>query len=162
MQPQYPVHMHLELTPAQETFRAEVEAFARERVAANAAGIDESNAFPVSLVWEAASRGLLGITIPREHGGLGHDHVAYVLAIEAVARASATVAVILAGSNSLAAGVLLRFGSDAQRMQWLHPLATGDAIGVFALSEENAGTDAANQETTATPDGDGWRLSGRK
>ena len=68
--------MHLELTPAQEAFRAEVEAFARERVAPKAAEIDESNAFPVSLVWEAASRGLLGITIPREHGGLGHDHVA--------------------------------------------------------------------------------------
>ena len=67
--------MHLELTPAQEAFRAEVEAFARERVAPKAAEIDESNAFPVSLVWEAASRGLLGITIPREHGGLGHDHV---------------------------------------------------------------------------------------
>jgi isovaleryl-CoA dehydrogenase len=68
--------MHLELTPAQDAFRAEVEAFARERVAPKAAAIDESNAFPVSLVREAASRGLLGITIPREHGGLGHDHVA--------------------------------------------------------------------------------------
>jgi butyryl-CoA dehydrogenase len=154
--------MQLELTPVQEAFRAEVEAFARERVAPKAADIDESNAFPVSLVWEAASRGLLGITIPREHGGLGHDHVAYVLAIEAAARASATVAVILAVSNSLVAEVLLRFGSDPQRMRWLRPVATGEAIGVFALSEENAGTDAANQETTAAPDGDGWRLSGRK
>lgn len=154
--------MHLELTPAQEAFRTEVETFTRERVAPKAAEIDESNAFPVSLVWEAASRGLLGITIPREHGGLGHDHVSYILAIEAVARASATVAVILAVHNSLVAEVLLRFGSDAQRAQWLHPLATGDVVGVFALSEENAGTDAANQETTAVRAGDGWRLSGRK
>ncbi len=154
--------MHLELTPAQEAFRAEVEAFARERVAPKAAEIDESNAFPVSLVWEAASRGLLGITIPREHGGLGHDHVAYAVAIEAIARASATVAVILSVSNSLVGEVLLRFGTDAQRGRWLRPLATGDALGVFALSEANAGTDAANQETIATPDGVGWRLSGRK
>jgi butyryl-CoA dehydrogenase len=154
--------MHLELTPAQEAFRAEVEAFARERVAPKAAEIDESNAFPVSLVWEAASRGLLGITIPREHGGLGHDHVAYAVAIEAIARASATVAVILSVSNSLVAEVLLRFGTDAQRAHWLRSLATGETLAVFALSEENAGTDAANQETTATPDGDGWRLSGRK
>jgi alkylation response protein AidB-like acyl-CoA dehydrogenase len=61
--------MHLELTPAQDAFRAEVEAFAREHVVPHAAGIDESNAFPVSLVREAASRGLLGIAIPREHGG---------------------------------------------------------------------------------------------
>ena len=154
--------MHLELTPAQEAFRTEVQAFARERVAPKASEIDESNAFPVSLVWEAASRGLLGITIPREHGGLGHDHVGYALAIEAVARASATVAVILAVNNSLVAEVLLRFGADAQRQRWLHPLATGDVVGVFALSEQNAGTDAANQETTAAADGEGWRLSGRK
>jgi alkylation response protein AidB-like acyl-CoA dehydrogenase len=154
--------MQLELTPAQEAFRREVEAFARDRVAPKAAEIDESNAFPVSLVWEAASRGLLGIAIPREHGGLGHDHVSYALAIEAIARASATVAVILTVGNSLVAEVLLQFGSDAQRKQWLHPIATGEALGVFALSEQNAGTDAANQETTAAPDGDGWRLSGRK
>ncbi len=154
--------MHLDMTPAQDAFRTEVEAFARERVKPKAAEIDESNAFPVSLVWEAASRGLLGITIPREHGGLGYDHVGYALAIEAVARASATLAVILTVSNSLVAEVLLRFGSDAQRARWLHPLATGELVGVFALSEENAGTDAANQETAATPEGDGWRLAGRK
>src|SRR5215218_11094680 len=161
-QPQYPWCMQLEPTPAQDAFRKEAEAFARERVAPKASEIDESNAFPVSLVWEAASRGLLGVTIPREHGGLGHDHVSYALAIEAIARASATVAVILSVSNSLVAEVLLRFGSDAQRQRWLHALATGDAVGVFALSEQNAGTDAANQETTAAAEGDGWRLSGRK
>ena len=79
-----------------------------------------------------------------------------------VARSSATLAVILTVCNSLVAEVLLRFGTDAQRKAWLHPLATGDAVGVFALSEQNAGTDAANQETTASADGDGWRLSGRK
>jgi len=154
--------MQLEPTPAQEAFRKEAEAFARERVAPKAAEIDESNAFPVSLMWEAASRGLLGITIPRQHGGLGHDHVSYALGIEAIARASATIAVILTVSNSLVAEVLLRFGSDGQVRQWLHLLATGEALGVFALSEENAGTDAANQETSATADGDGWRVSGRK
>lgn len=154
--------MNFDLTPTQEAFRRDTEAFARERVAPCARDIDESNAFPVSLIWEAASRGLLGITIPREHGGLGHDHVSYVLGIEAVARASATVAVILTVSNSLVAEVALRFGDPAQQAEWLHRLATGDALGVFALSEENAGTDAANQETTATPDGSGWRLSGRK
>jgi butyryl-CoA dehydrogenase len=154
--------MHFDLTPAQEAFRRETEAFARDRVAPAARDIDESNAFPVSLIWEAASRGLLGITIPREHGGLGHDHVSYVLGIEAIARGSATVAVVLTVSNSLVAEVLLRFGTAAQKGEWLHSLATGEAIGVFALSEEHAGTDAANQETMAQTDGSGWRLSGRK
>jgi len=154
--------MQLDFAPAQEAFRDEVAAFAQERIASKAADIDESNAFPVSLVWEAASRGLLGITIPRAHGGLGHDHVAYALAIEAVARTSATVAVILTVHNSLVAELVLRFGTEAQRERWLHLIATGETIGVFALSEVNAGTDAANQETVATADGHGYRLSGRK
>ena len=154
--------MHLDLSPEQEAFTRDVEGFARERVAPLAAEIDAANAFPVSLVWEAASRGLLGITVPRTHGGLGLDHVSYALAIEAIGRASATVAVILVVQNSLVADVLAGVGSEAQRHRWLHPVATGETIGVFALSEANAGTDAANQETRADPDGDGWRLSGRK
>jgi alkylation response protein AidB-like acyl-CoA dehydrogenase len=154
--------MHLDLTPEQEAFTRDVEAFARDRVAPLAADIDASNAFPVSLIWEAASRGLLGITSPRAHGGLGLDHVSYALAIEAIARASATVAVVLVVQNSLVADVIAKVGTEAQRSRWLHPVATGETIGSFALSEENAGTDAANQETRAEPDGEGWRLSGRK
>jgi alkylation response protein AidB-like acyl-CoA dehydrogenase len=154
--------MHLDLTPEQEAFTRDVEAFARDRVAPLAVDIDASNAFPVSLIWEAASRGLLGITSPRTHGGLGLDHVSYALAIEAIARASATVAVVLVVQNSLVADVIAKVGTGAQQERWLHPVATGETVGVFALSEENAGTDAANQETRAEPDGDGWRLSGRK
>ena len=153
--------MHLELTPAQEAFRAEVQAFARERVAPRASEIDESNAFPVSLVWEAASRGLLGISIPREHGGQGLDHLSAALAIEAFGRASATVSVILVVTNALVADVLVRFGIAASSA-WLPRVATGEALGVFALSEADAGTDAANQQTMASADGKGWRLSGRK
>jgi butyryl-CoA dehydrogenase len=154
--------MHLDSTPDQQSFREQVETFARERVRPQAAEIDESNAYPISLVWDAASRGLLGITIPREHGGLGLDHVSCALAVEAVARASATMAVILVVANALVNGTLRRFGTASQHERWLRPLATGDELGVFALSEDNAGTDAANQETTATADGDGWRLNGRK
>jgi len=85
-----------------------------------------------------------------------------VLALEAVARASATLAVILSVNNSLVAETLLRHGSDAQRELWLRRLATGEAIGAFALSEEQAGSDAANQKTTAIADGVGYRLTGTK
>ena len=154
--------MKLELTTDQERFRADVDTFARERIGPLAAEIDATGRFPGELVRDAARRGLLGITVAREHGGLGLDHVSYVLAIEAMARASATVAVIAAVNNSLVAEVVARFGSAPQHQAWLRRLASGDAIGLFALSEENAGTDAANQQTLALADGDGFRLSGRK
>jgi len=85
-----------------------------------------------------------------------------VLAIEALARASATVGVIAAVNNSLVGEVVARFGTPAQHAMWLRRIATGDAVGTFALSEEDAGTDAANQQTTAIGDGEGFRLSGRK
>ena len=154
--------MNLDLTPEQEAFRDGVAAFARERIEPAAAGIDATNRFPSALIREVAARGLLGIAIPREHGGLGLDHVSSVLAIEALARASATVAVIAAVNNSLVAEVVAAFGAPAQRAQWLRRLAAGEAVGSFALSEELAGTDAANQQTVAEADGDGFRLSGRK
>jgi butyryl-CoA dehydrogenase len=152
----------LELTPEQEAFRSDVATFARERIAPHAADIDSSNRFPIELVRELAARGLLGMTTSREHGGLGVDYVSYALAVEAIARGSATVAVIVAVNNSLVADVLARFGTPSHVAMWLRRIATGDALGVFALSEEHAGTDAANQQTIAEADGDGFRLTGRK
>ena len=154
--------MILALTPEQEAFRADVSEFARNRIAPLAADIDATSRFPAELIRETAARGLLGITIAAEHGGLGLDHVSSVLAIEALARASATVGVIAAVNNSLVGEVVARFGTPAQHAMWLRRIATGDAVGTFALSEEDAGTDAANQQTTAVRDGEGFRLSGRK
>src|SRR6267378_359804 len=92
----------------------------------------------------------------------GRDNISYALAIEAVARASATVAVSLSVTNSLVAEVIAHAGRDAQREQWLRTLASGDAIGAFALSEPDAGTDAANQKSMAVKDGAGYRITGRK
>jgi alkylation response protein AidB-like acyl-CoA dehydrogenase len=154
--------VRLELTEDQQAFRAEVEMFARECVAPAAQEIDASGAFPADLVTEAAGRGLTGILVPREHGGLGRDHVCYALAIEALARASACVAVILAVNNSLVAEVILQKGSEAQQSRWLPQLAAGAGLGAFALSETDAGTDAANQQTVAERFEGGYRLRGRK
>jgi butyryl-CoA dehydrogenase len=155
--------VHLDLTPAQEAFRQECDAFARERIEPHAAGIDDSGRFPLEIVREAAGRGLLGLTIPAADGGRGLDHLSAALAVEAIARASATVAVILVVHHALVAEVVARFGTARQRARWLRPIAAGDALGAFALSEEHAGTDAANQETVArAADGGGWRLTGRK
>ena len=154
--------MHLEPTAEQNSYQLEVAAFASSIVAPRAAAIDESAAFPKDIVGAAAKFGLMGVTIPVEWGGAGRDYVSYALAIEALARASSVVAVIAAVNNSLVAEPVAQFGSDAQKQTWLRRLASGTALGSFALSEEHAGSDAANQQTIARLDENGYVISGRK
>ncbi len=154
--------MIFELTPEQLAFKESIEQFAREVVAPRAAAIDESGEFPADVMRAAAARGLLGITISSAWGGAGRDYVSYALAVEAIARASATVAVSLSVTNSLVAELVAHAGSPRQRDRWLRRLTSGEAIGAFALSEPDAGTDAANQKTAAVRSGDGYRITGRK
>jgi butyryl-CoA dehydrogenase len=154
--------MILELSAEQLAFKASTEAFAREVVAPRAAAIDETGDYPVDVMRAAGKRGLLGVTIPKAWGGAGLDYVSYALAIEAIARRSATVAVALSINNSLVAELIAHAGHGPQKEQWLRRLASGDAIGSFALSEADAGTDAANQKTRATQSGDHYRITGRK
>ena len=154
--------MVLDLTPAQLAFRASVETFAAEVVTPRAAAIDETGAFPSDVIRAAAAKGLTGVTIPKNWGGLGLDYVSYALAIESLAQASATVAVSLVVHNSLVAELLAHAGRAKQKDQWLRRLATGEAIGAFALSEPDAGTDAANQRTKAAKTSGGYRITGRK
>jgi alkylation response protein AidB-like acyl-CoA dehydrogenase len=154
--------MDFALSGAEAAFVARARAFARERVAPVAAEIDATATFPRALVAEAAGLGLIGVTLPTADGGQGLDYIAYALAIEAVAEASATVAVILAVTNSLVVEPVFATGTAAQRARWIDPLVGGRAIGAFALSEDQAGSDAANQATLARPDGAGYVLSGRK
>jgi butyryl-CoA dehydrogenase len=156
--------MNLDLTPDQRAFQQEVAAFARTHVEPVSARIDETGDFPWALVRLAGAHGLAGMTISESWGGGGHDYVSYALAIEAVARSSATLATILIVNNSLVGEVLARFGSARQKDQWQRPLAAGQATGAFALSEEHAGTDAANVEMTAAEieGGAAYRLDGRK
>lgn len=156
--------MILDPTPEQLAFQADVAAFAAAAIEPISARIDETGEFPTTLVAQAGEHGLMGVCVPEAWGGGGRDALSYALAIEAVSRASATVGVILVVNNSLVADVLARFGTAPQKEQWLRTLATGRALGAFALSEENAGTDAANIEMTATPvdEGRSYRLTGRK
>jgi len=154
--------MVLELSAEYRAFRKSIEQFAREVVAPRAAAIDESGEFPLDVMRAAAGRGLLGATLPPEWGGAGLDFLRYVLAIEAIASASATVAVSLVVQNSLVGDLIAHAGRQDQKEQWLRKLASGDAIGAFALSEPAAGTDAANQRTAAQKSGGGYRISGRK
>ncbi len=154
--------MILELTAAQREFEASVREFAATSVAPHASAIDESGAFPSDLFRAAAGRGLTAVTLPVSWGGLGLDHVSYALAIEAIAAASATLAVSLVVHNSLVSELIAHDGRARQKEQWLRRLTSGDAIGAFALSEPDAGTDAANQLTIATKTAGGYHLHGRK
>jgi alkylation response protein AidB-like acyl-CoA dehydrogenase len=154
--------MFLDLTPEQAAFRDDVARFARDVVAPRAAAIDSSGEFPSDVIRAAAGLGLLGVTVSTAWGGAGRDYLSYALAIESIGRASATVATSLAVTNSLVAELIEHAGTDAQRDRWLRTLTRGDTVGAFALSEAGAGTDAANQQTTATRVDNGYRLVGRK
>ena len=154
--------MVLELTDDQKAFKHRIEQFAAEIVAPRAALIDKTGEYPSDVMHAAAGEGLCGVTIPKPWGGLGLDYVSYALAIEAVARASATVAVALSVTNSLVGELIAHAGREPQRERWLRKLATGEAIGAFALSEPEAGTDAANQKSAAARVPGGYRIRGRK
>jgi alkylation response protein AidB-like acyl-CoA dehydrogenase len=154
--------MDLELSASQQAFLDSVTLFARERVAPAGAAVDDAGAFPLGLVRKAFELGLAAVTVPAELGGGGRDWVSYALAVETLARASATLSVIVAVQNSLVADPIAKFGSDAQKAEWLPSLTSGRTIGAFALSETNAGSDAANQQTTARSDDRGYVLNGRK
>jgi alkylation response protein AidB-like acyl-CoA dehydrogenase len=155
--------VEFELTPEQRAFVEKVAAFSRDRIApAAAAAIDQSGRFPIDLIRDAFSQGLASVTVDPQLGGGGYDYATYASAIETVAAASATVAVILAVHNSLVVEPIARFGSAAQKETWLTRLAGGTAIGAFALSEEQAGSDAANQKTMARLEGGQYTITGKK
>src|SRR3989442_7811284 len=141
--------MNLDLTPEQESFKQSVEQFAREVVAPRAAAIDEAGEFPIDVIRAAAGRGLLGVTIPPAWGGAGRDYVSYALAIEAVARASATVAVVLSVTNSLLAELIAHARRVPQKERLLRRLASRGTIRAVALSGADARTDAADPPTPA-------------
>jgi butyryl-CoA dehydrogenase len=147
---------------AHAAFLADIQAFANDEVAPRAAEIDDTSAFPHDLVKAAAARGLTGVTLPESVGGGGRPYAVYATALETVSAASATLAVILSVTNSLVAEPVSEFGTDAQKERWLGPLTRGEALGAFALSEAQAGSDAGNQHTSATLDDQGYVLRGRK
>lgn len=154
--------MQIVLTEEQELLRETVRRFAREVVQPRAKEIDESGEFPVDFFRQAGELGLTGVAVPEEHGGAGMDAVSYCLVVEEVSRACATSGVILSVNNSLVCDPLLKFGNDEQKRDFLTPLATGAKIGCFALTEPDAGSDAASLRATARRDGDDYVLNGSK
>ena len=154
--------MDFELTEDQALLRTAVREFAEESLRPRAAVIDQSGEFPRDLFREAGSLGLAGVSVPPEHGGSGMDVVSYSIAIEEVSRVCANMGVILSVNNSLVCDPIDKWGNEDQKKRFLEPLARGEKLGCFALTEPNAGSDAANQKTRAVREGDGWRISGQK
>jgi butyryl-CoA dehydrogenase len=154
--------MHIELSEEQKLLQQEVRRFAEEVVKPRAAEIDQSGEFPREFFDQAAELGLAGVYVPEQYGGAGMDVVSYCLVIEEVARACATSSVILSVNNSLVCDPLLHFGSEEQKRNFLTPLARGEKLGAFGLTEPGAGSDAGSLKTSARRDGDDYVLNGEK
>jgi butyryl-CoA dehydrogenase len=154
--------MDLELTPEQKLIRDTARDLATKEIAPAAAEIDKAHRFPREIVARLAELGLMGVAVPERWGGAGMDTVCYALALEEISRACASTGVIMSVQNSLVADPILYFGTDEQRGRWLPALATGKKIGCFALSEPEAGSDAASQRTRAVRKGDRFILDGTK
>ncbi|HUH01769.1 MAG TPA: acyl-CoA dehydrogenase [Kofleriaceae bacterium] len=154
--------MDFSLTEEQQLLQKTARDFARTQVLPKAAEIDREHRHPAELVAQMAELGLLGIAVPEEYGGAGMDNVGYVLAMEEVSRACASTGVIMSVNNSLVCDPITRFGTDAQKREFLVPLAAGKKLGCFALSEPEAGSDAAAQRTLAVRDGDHYVINGTK
>ncbi|CAG4886865.1 acyl-CoA dehydrogenase [Paraburkholderia saeva] len=150
------------LTQEQEMIRDSMRAFAEERLAPHAAEWDRNHTFPSEALRELGELGALGMTVPEEWGGAGMDYMSLVLAIEEIAAGDGATSTIVSVQNSLACGITLKYGSDAQKEEWLKPLARGKALGCFCLTEPHVGSDASALRTTAVKDGDHWVLNGVK
>ena len=150
------------LTPEQELIRDSMRAFAQERLAPYAAEWDRNHTFPREALKELAELGALGMVVPEEWGGAGMDYMSLVLTLEEIAAGDGATSTIVSVQNSLPCGILNRFGSDAQKEAWLKPLARGEKLGCFCLTEPHVGSDASAIRTTAVRDGNEWVLNGVK
>jgi len=152
----------LTLSEEQELVQRTARDFAREKVLPRAREIDEQGKVPNELLAEMASLGFLGIYVPESYGGAGLDALSYALVTEEINRACASTGVVMSSHVSLVVDPLLHYGSDEQKDRFLRPLASGEKLGCFALSEPASGSDAAAMRTSARRDGDAWVLNGTK
>lgn len=154
--------MQFELTEQQRMIKELAADFAAREIAPIAAQIDEEERFPAEVVKKMGELGFMGMNVPEQYGGAGLDMVCYVLAMEEISKACASTGVIMSVNNSLVCWPLETYGTEEQKIKWLTPLARGEKLGAYCLSEPGAGTDAAAQTTTAKKDGDHWVLNGMK
>ena len=154
--------LSFELPEDVQSVREMVRDFAESEIRPIAAKIDETHEFPAENTKKMAALGLLGMFVPEQWGGAGMSYLAYVVAIEELSRVCASHGVIASVNNSLVCFPLMMNATDEQKQRWLMPLAKGELLGAYCLTEPNAGSNAANQQTTAVLDGDHWVLNGSK
>jgi butyryl-CoA dehydrogenase len=152
----------LELTAEQELLQKSVREFAKAEVRPQAKELDETGHFPREIFRKAAELGLTGIALPESEGGAGFDHVAYSIVIEEISRCCASTGVILSVQNSLYCDPIHRFGTAEQKEKFLLPFARGEKIGCYALTEPQAGSNAAALQTKAVRKGDSYIVNGTK
>ena len=149
-------------TEQHEKLREKVRAFAEEKVKPLAFMLDQGNEFPKEIVKELGELGLMGIYFPKKYGGAGLDMISYAIAVEELSRVDAGVGVILSAHTSLGCNPIYDFGTEEQKLKYLVPMAKGEKLGAFGLTEENAGSDAGGTETVAVLQGDHYILNGNK
>jgi alkylation response protein AidB-like acyl-CoA dehydrogenase len=154
--------MHFDFNDTQKLIRTTARQFAEEELYPTAEHRDEMEEFPYAAVKKLGELGFMGMMVPEQYSGAGLDTVSYALAIEEIARVDASCAVIMSVNNSLVCFGINDFGTEEQKQKYLIPLASGKALGAFALSEPEAGSDATNQRTTARRDGNYYILNGTK
>ena len=154
--------MDFEVNEEQRLLRQTVREFAEREIGPQIAEFDERQEFPHGIVKKLGQMGLLGVTVPQEYGGAGLDYVSYALIIEELARVDGSIALTVAAHNSLCTGHVALAGSAAQKSRYLAPLATGEMLGAWGLTEAGSGSDASSMQTTAERRGGEWRLRGTK
>jgi alkylation response protein AidB-like acyl-CoA dehydrogenase len=154
--------MNFSLTADQREIQALARDFAQAEIEPNAGVWDREHGFPSELIAKLAGLGLLGVCVPEEYGGAGADFLSYILVLEALSQADAGVGVTVAVHTSAVTLPILTFGTDEQRSRFVPPLARGEAVGAFALTEPEAGSDAGALRTAAVPGDDGWTINGAK
>ena len=151
-----------DLTEEQELFKRTVHEFAEREIVPVAHELDEKEEYPRATVAKMGQLGLLGLLVPEEYGGAGASTLDYVLGMEEISWADASHSVVMSVNNSLVCEPILRFGAEEQKRRFLVPLAGGEYVGAYCLSEPTSGSDASNMSTQARRDGDGWVLNGTK
>ena len=154
--------MDFSISNTEKLFLQMIRSFAENEVKPLAAEVDEQERFPMETVEKMRKIGLFGIPVPKEYGGQGGTNQMYSMAVEELSRVCATTGVIVSAHTSLCVAPILENGTEEQKQYYLPKLASGEWLGAFGLTEPNAGTDAAMQQTTAVLDGDEWVLNGNK
>jgi alkylation response protein AidB-like acyl-CoA dehydrogenase len=150
------------LTEEQQQLRRSVREFAESEIAPHVMEWDEASRFPAELIPKLAELGLLGVIFSEQYGGAGLGYLEYVIAIEELSRVDGSVGLIVAAHNSLCTNHIYKFGSEAQRVKYVVPLARGEKLGCWSLTEPQSGSDAGGTRTTARRDADGWIINGAK